>query len=300
MSYPQNRLHTHMKKLLYTLALSLIVSAALAQQPTNAGFEDWDTLGSINGTRLYLPMHWQTTNAEALSVNLPQPVTYTTDAHTGNYAIKISTVLDETDQQMGMVFSGYGFSAMDDAGDKFALTGTPKKFGAWFKYFPEGQDSFTVMMLFFQQGQILGSAYVRSAAPTDTYTKIEQSIQFNPGTPTPDSAKVLIIPGQDVPFSKTYLIIDDVFVTYETTGLNEQVSEKIGVYPNPAATQLALTLPANQILTEVTMSDMQGKMHVMQVNEQKQINIAALLPGIYTLHGTAKNGQQYHARFVKE
>ena len=290
-----------MKKIVYSLMMVCGAFLAHAQQPANASFEEWDTLGSVNGVRLHWPMNWQTTNAEALSNNLPQAVTYSKDAHSGTFAMKIATVLDETDQQMSVVSSGENFNGMEDAGEKFALTGTPKKFGAWVKYFPEGQDSFTVMMLFFQQGQILGSAYVRSSTPTETYTKIEQNIQFNAGAPTPDSAKIVIIPGEAVPFSKTYLIIDDVFVEYEgTTGLNELASEKIGVYPNPATTQVKLQLPAQVVLQQVMLTDVQGKTTLVNVDDTNQLNMEALTAGIYTVHGVDKNGKAYHARLVKE
>lgn len=290
-----------MKKLLYTTTLILFGSVAFAQQPSNASFEDWDTLGTVNGKRLNMPISWQTTNGEALGLDLKQPANYTTDAHTGKYALELSSVTDENDGQMGMVMSGSGFTDLNNAGEKFALTGKPKKFGAWIKYYPEGQDSFTVMIMFYKQGEFLGSAFIQSSQVIDVYTKMEQNIVFNTGVPTPDSAKIAIIPGQDIPFSKTFLTIDDIYVEYEgTTGIGEQQAEKIGVFPNPAVNQLTLQLPAQAVLTQVTCTDLQGKAFTLDLEQENKLDLAALKTGIYMIHGIDKNGKLYQAKFVKE
>lgn len=290
-----------MKKLVYTATLILIGSLAFAQQPTNAGFETWDTLGVVNGKRLYLPFGWQTTNAEAAGLDLKQPAMYTTDAHSGKYALALSSVTDENDGQMGMVMSGNGFVDINDAGEKFALTGKPVKFGAWVKYYPEGPDSFMVMMLFYKNGTLLGSAYIRSSEAIDQYTKMEQTIQFNAGAPTPDSAKIAIMPGQDIPFSKTYLTIDDIYVEYEgTTGLGEELVEKIGIYPNPTTNQVNLQLPAQVVLTAVTLTDLQGKAITVAVENQNQLNVAMLTAGVYMIHGVDNAGKVYQAKLIKE
>ncbi len=283
------------------LSALAFISVQATAQIYNPGFEEWDTLSVIDGKRLHEPLGWQTANDYMLSEDLEQPVTYSTDARTGNYAMKLNASLNPDGEQVSVAISGSGFAGINKSGEKFKLEGKPKKFGAYIKYQPDGQDSLTMVMFFFKQGQILGSAYIRKKQTFTDYTKIEQDIMFIGGVPMPDSAKIMIIPTAAQVASNTYLIIDDLFVEYDqTTGLSDSHKKPatIGVYPNPANEKMVLNADKNTKLVSAEVIDILGVRRKIALNEN-QIDVSGLAQGTYFIIATDEASNQYKSRFVK-
>jgi hypothetical protein len=88
---------------------------------------------------------------------------------------------------------------------------------------------------------------------------------------------------------------DDIFVTMlsvpeSTIGIAEnQLQTKVEVYPNPATTQLNMTLPVN---SEIRIFDNNGRevMHRTSSNETEVFDVSTLVNGMYFVH-VMNNGQ---------
>lgn len=285
------------------LLCTLMLTAFGVKAQQNNGFEQWDTLSIINGTRYHDLIDWQTTNDYLLGANLPQAVTYTTDARSGQYAMRLNATVDEEGNQLSTVVSGKGFEGLDQAGDKFPLRGKPSKFGAWVKYQPDGLDSFLVMILFFNQGNHVGSAFLRSSQTFSTYQKVEQELRYFPGAPDPDSAKIIIVASAAQMLSNTYLIIDDVFVDYATTtGIAPQENdmESATIYPNPVSRSLFISLNQPNTVQSVKVLTATGEeVAPIQLNTNG-VDVSTLAPGIYYLQLTDKFNQVSRKKFIKQ
>ena len=72
---------------------------------------------------------------------------------------------------------------------------------------------------------------------------------------------------------------------YTTVPSIPKSNEFINFFPNPATTQLTLTLPENTVNATYTLCDMQGtpKLTGKICNTQKEINVATLPRGFYVL-----------------
>lgn len=285
------------------LLSTLILTAFGVKAQQNNGFEQWDTLSIINGNRYHDLIDWQTTNDYLLGINLPQAVTYTTDARSGQYAMRLNATVDEEGNQLSTVVSGKGFEGLDQAGDKFPLRGKPSKFGAWVKYQPDGLDSFLVMILFFKEGQHVGSGFLRSSQTIGTYQKVEQELRYYQGAPDPDSAKIIIVASAAQMLSNTYLIIDDVFVEYgTTTGIAQQENnlESAALYPNPVAGSLFISMKEpNNIQSAKVLTATGEEVAAIQLNTNG-IDVSSLAPGIYYLQLTDKHNQVSRKKFIKQ
>lgn len=74
----------------------------------------------------------------------------------------------------------------------------------------------------------------------------------------------------------------------------------LSLFPNPASTQLSLSLPRSETIAWVKIADMRGVVVASpDYRESGQVDISGLTPGIYIV--TVSDGkQEYHQRFVKQ
>jgi hypothetical protein len=71
-------------------------------------------------------------------------------------------------------------------------------------------------------------------------------------------------------------------------------------YPNPAQHRIFLQLPLDELM-HISISDLQGRvLQTASINAHQGLDISALPAGAYVLSVTAKSGQLYVGKFVKE
>ena len=292
-----------MKKIIVCIiAFSASLFSAYAQLP-NAGFEGWDSATVVNGIRIYNPQKWTSRNVEMAGVGKDIPVSLTTDAHSGSYAVKITSTLDDNEKYAGVLASGEN-TGLDlsqmDKGEKFKLTGKIKSFSAWYKYKPASSlDSFRVYLLFFLGGQNYGSAYYTGGA-TDTYQQFTWTLSYPDNIPKPDSAKFVIMASTYDGNEGTELILDDLDVQYKTTtGIEEAKKEaKLSVYPNPAVDHITLFgIPPK--VRAVLVANSHGAIVKDKVDVNDEIQIGDLKPGLYWLLLQDEAGVQSTIKFNK-
>jgi hypothetical protein len=171
-----------MKKIVLTVSLSMICFAfAYSQQPENPGFEFWENVG-LNVPE---PVDWSSikTSDGGSFINGLAPYVWdqSTDAHTGNYSVRLYNNSALGIVASGMVtngrvhaeLSGTGWAFTDPANSQWntPLTLKPDSVAVWIKYTPAGSDVAQVKALLHT-----GSAKIPDAAQTNWIAMAEIDI----------------------------------------------------------------------------------------------------------------------------
>ncbi len=293
-----------MKKTIFTTAMMLGAFAPVAfAQMLNPGFEQWDSLTLIDGVRIYNPVDWNSSNTDVFAFNQKQTVEMTTDAHTGNYAAKLTSTQD--DQQLQATFLSSGAAIGDGPDDpqtgKFPLNGRINGFEGYYKYFPSEEDSFRVFLALYRDGQYIGQSYMEKGTATDTYTKFSWSVNYPATISPPDSAKFIIEPSIFDGSEGSVLYIDDLTITYgSATGITEQTkTAAIRLYPNPATDHIAILGHTSLYTSQYRIMNLSGKLVQSGVVNTDGIAINELTNGLYFLALVDENGQQVNYKFIK-
>jgi hypothetical protein len=140
-----------MKKLTLNVLAVFIAFAGFTQvQPENAGFETWEDVGLDSDE----PVEWssiKTSDNSFLNGLAPYVWDQSTDAHSGNYSIKLFNAPILTTVAAGTVTNGqvhadfnpdnaYVFTNADDPDWNTPYTLKPDSIAVWAKYFPQGGD----------------------------------------------------------------------------------------------------------------------------------------------------------------
>jgi len=101
-------------------------------------------------------------------------------------------------------------------------------------------------------------------------------------------------PGIDPNYDKPFrLRIDDINISAQNTvpvvnlSINEFLSEKFSLYPNPASNNVTITNSENRQVNQIAVYDVSGKLLTTQnynAGEVLQLNVANLASGTYLLH----------------
>jgi len=102
------------------------------------------------------------------------------------------------------------------------------------------------------------------------------------------------------------MLCGDVVFSGCGVGVNElfKTTTSIAIYPNPAESQLTLSLTNNSNSTTISIFDMQGKLLLQEsakpYQDNKTLDISALPSGIYMLQVMDELGNQNTVKWVKE
>lgn len=294
-----------MKKLVYSTILYVILACnpSLAQLP-NPGFEEWDSSVVVNGNKIHDPSDWFSSNAGLVDIGMEQTCLRTTDAHSGNYAIQLTSKMDDGDEQATYLTSGnsIGQGPSDPTVAKFRLQGRVNGFEGYYKYMPNGVDSFRVFLAMYRNGQYLGQSFIYISTPASSYTKFFWPVNY-PGTITPpDSAKFIIEPSAIDGSEGSVLILDDLGVTYGfSSGVNEEdMATQFELYPNP--TTSILTITSNTVIGELSYKiiDAKGALILQGKYNGVGIDVADLPQGLYNLLFSSPEGNTSGKTWIKK
>ncbi len=278
------------KKLLIFIFLAASIINCLAQP--NSGFENWH-----NEYSYHVPDNWATLNI--LSVIPPFSeisVSKATglDKHSGNYALKLKTVLVRYNpypnlifDSCGTIFTGKATLSPPSYIYGFPYTGRPSKLEFWCKYSPVGNDTAGVRV--YMQKWIGGHRDTIAFSEmkvnaTAAYTLFQLPITYN-YTETPDSAVILFGSSMNKYISRlgSTLFIDDVsFTGWVGIEQHDLYSEKAKVFPNPAADAVNITAHFDEA-SSLKVTDANGKtagLYKIQ-NYGADINTSSFAEGIY-------------------
>lgn len=288
-----------MKKLYYTLALLCGLSTAVLAQVPNPGFESWDSLSIVNNKKIYNPTGWFSTNADMVGNGFEQPVTMSTDARTGNYAVQITAGLDDAGKQAAILSTGssVSFDFSKDQGEKIALQGKIKSFQLYYKYLTAINDSFMVYLAMYKDGQYYGQAYTKRGQ-ANTYQKLLVELNYPSTVPPPDSAKLFIFASTQNN-AGSILTIDDVSIDYANTGIVGVTKKRLGIYPNPAKNTITVNDNDEQNVSYKIINN-RGQVAQEGVLESNEVNTANLTQGVYIMQMESPSTNFQQIKFIKE
>jgi hypothetical protein len=282
-----------MKKTLYTIAVLIAFSITASAQVPNNGFEDWDSTAFLDGHRLFDPVSWLSTNAEMVSIGKRQPITMSTDAHSGVYALRVTSIVDDGAQQGGLIIS-----------TKFPLTGRVKYFEGYYKYQPAvaaGTDSFRIYLKMYRNGQAYGQAFMIRGEPQSQYTYFKWDLTYPDNVPAPDSAEFIVHASIYNDSDSSELLLDDMNVGYQSTGIKEADElADMSIYPNPANDRITFLgyppkRPYGYRIVSAT-----GKMVAEGKLTSEAIDISTLSQGLYFVVLNDDDGNRSTFRMIKQ
>jgi hypothetical protein len=206
-------------KIMFTAAFLFAVACNNYPQSNNMDYELWDGLN---------PTGWFTSNIQGYYI----PVTQSTDAHGGSYAVK-GTVIEIT--------GGTTYTALLSAGPLakgLPVSSRAEAVTGWYKFASDSNDFFSVTIGALKNGQFIGSGFYYSYNIEPAYKQFSVNVIYN-SNETPDTLQVVILiaadGGQTHPGSTFY--VDDIsFGT--STAVNEEHNGGLTYeleqnYPNP-------------------------------------------------------------------
>ncbi|MDP1725902.1 MAG: T9SS type A sorting domain-containing protein [Bacteroidota bacterium] len=213
------------------------LNPATAQIPT-AGFEEWKTL-SIGSYSVSDPKGWTSSNlfSRMNGYTGPLGIVKTTDAHGGQNAVLIRTITDNSGKkEAGFLNSGEPDFLSGEMNDKFKITGNPTTLKGFYKYQSNSRDIFFINMVFYKNGEPVGTAGFTDSVSKSMYTPFSVPVIIE-GSVIPDSASISVMVGlSESQIVDASLYLDDLSLGYENTGVSDLQSGnlQVKVYPNPA------------------------------------------------------------------
>ncbi len=293
-----------MKKAIYSLlaVICCLFNQLFAQIP-NPSFEQWDSSLVVDGTKIINPQDWFSSNEIFVGIGMEQSCNVTDDAHTGNFALLLTSKSDDSDEQGTFITNGndIGQGPSDPGASKFKLEGRINGFEGYYKYAPVGVDSFRVFLALYRDGQYQGQSFIYISEATTEYKKFFWPVNYPTTITPPDSAKFIIEPSVVNGSEGSVLIIDDLGITYGFSSAleDEETDMLFEIYPNP--TTKSLYLNVNQSLNELTYKifDAKGVAVSAGVYNGYGIDVADLSPGLYHIVLQTANGKTSNKTWIK-
>lgn len=308
-----------MKNLLrFFIILYLILPVVIfGQQLENPGFEDWENVGTVRDE----PVDWSTIQTcDNPSIALLAPLTYdrSTDAHTGNYSLKLFNYAVYNIVATGAITNGrfhaefdlaasFSYTVQNDPQWNTPFTARPDSLVGWFKFYPQGDDDAQFKVILHVDSCKLpahgtmpdwvGMAVnvTERSVTYDTWTRFAVPfIYFDNRTP---QYELTVINSGDSTSSinGSYLLVDDLKLVYGPSGIsNPGVPESFLIY-NDGRLDINLE-PAEEYLNRrFYLIDMTGQTVLSKQLESNQVMIPAGLPqGVYVavLNGKVRQSVQ--------
>ena len=210
--------NNYKSKFQFSLILMLISASLFAQIP-NPGFENW-TSGSC--TPLFTtynyndPVSWGTINVLTCQGGA-FTTTQSTDAHSGTYALQLTTVNVIIQTAPGICATGTINQNTQNIDGGFAINYRPSFLKGWFKYTPSGTDQFSVSVDFYTgttiSTNVIGSGSFTTSSTVGSYTEFTVPITYTSGAQV-DSAQITILcsfPSQNTAQVGSTSLVDDLF-----------------------------------------------------------------------------------------
>ncbi|MFQ5446996.1 MAG: T9SS type A sorting domain-containing protein [Saprospiraceae bacterium] len=275
----------------------------------NGGFEEWTDVASEEPDG-----GWTTSNIFSITGDLS--VTKTTDAESGNFALRVENTASLFGPPVGFILLGKLNEAGDPAGG-FPIANTPKMVRGFYKYAPVGPDSSLFFALFSKWNPATSqtdsiAAVALSLPPAAEYTPFEMPFDVN-WSDVPDTMLLAFAPsyiGDDSASITTgsMLQIDALtieFVSGVTFPLGEYLSH-VNAFPNPVRDHLNLQFSvANPTPLQVVIYDNAGKEWAtydlgMRSGEVTfEVPVTGLPPGSYIYSIVTKKGA-FNGKFITQ
>ena len=228
-------------KILYSTLLFIATGLSLqAQNATpNAGFENWNSIGNRVD-----PADWNTLNPNTAILGV---LTCTrasgADAHSGSYAIKLTTKTVFGITANGIASTGtlittppYGVSG------GIPFTGRPDSITGWYKYTPQGADQGFIQLMLTGSSITDTIGFVKVETPNaavTSFTYFSAPVTYYSSANPTNSIWILSSSRGDNPVVNSSIIVDDIAMVFNPTGLNHELTNSsVKLLNNPATDKL--------------------------------------------------------------
>jgi hypothetical protein len=257
---------------------------------SNAGFEQWDTIAGL----YYQPRNWYTLNA-LTQAGFEMSTTITNDAHSGNYAAKLTSVEGVFNNIAGILCSG---PLLDDnylpdfnrLKRPYSLRPYAIKFH--YKSFPAVSDTCALTMLLTKwndnkkQADTIGLASFSTGDTSNEYKELVIPFEYF-SNDIPDSAYFIATSSLDGfnPKPGSTFILDDLLVLLHQTSLNEKDAMKVSLYPNPSGDEININVSNITEPAVIIISDMSGRVVYKEKAELQNLMlpISSWASGMYII-----------------
>lgn len=265
----------------------------------NGEFEDWIEFSSEE------PDSWQSSNLFSMPVS-STTVTKTTDSHSGNFAVKIESMMTSFNDTLGFITNG--FIGEDGPAGGMPVEDVPAILSGYYKYFPVGPDTAIGGMTLYHYNtntgvtETLDSAFAKFP-PADTYTYFEVEVEYY-SLPEPDTVNIAFGSGNFdeaaayVGLGST-LYLDDLEITYKPHIVStDEITavEKPRLFPNPVRETLFIeTFDVIRRPVQVDILDGSGQLVASRKSKSSgtfSFDVDQLPAGLYFYRITA--GEQQH------
>ena len=285
-----------MKNILLSFMLFIICSVkAQNQNLTNGGFESWTDVNVYQ-----LLDNWFTFNQYAVWGSSTTPVAKVTDAHSGNFAAKISSFVlfsgsgNPIDTIQGCILYG-DFDIAGGGSPGVLFQSRPDSIVGFYKSSFIGGDSATVVVSLQKYDATnlnstgIGFCNGLITQNSTAYKRFSFPIDYDPtSSAMPDTLILAVsIGGQSYNLAST-ITVDDIQFVYNVTGVDEIAQATFNVFPNPANNLLVIesTIEDNISIYNAVGQIVQTVQIIPAV--KAEVNCSQLEEGIYFLKG--KNG----------
>ena len=221
----------------------------------NYSFENWEEITYQN------PENWYSYN-QLLTVYDLENITKTTDANSGSFAVKMTTIDIEGDATPGLIANGplnystFGFKPIP-------YNASPTTISGAYKYSPNGNDNGEMYIQFFKLGNVIGG-HVETFMNQTNYTSFSSNIIL---VGTPDSMSIIASSGNNV---GSVLMLDDLSFSGNNVGIEEFSNMEINIYPNPAKNKVMIK--SNNVFN-YKIIDLSGKIVMSGDNNKSAIEV---------------------------
>ncbi|MCX6185546.1 MAG: T9SS type A sorting domain-containing protein [Bacteroidetes bacterium] len=298
-----------MKKLITSILLICAINSLFAQTIPNASFENW----TFKNSKFYDPDGWGTLNPMTSPANLItcNKGTASPAPNAGiSYLMLSSKSL--SGQTLGAIAVSGTFDPLtEDFGGGFAINSKPSKLNGKWQYMAQGADQGAVAIILTKQNATtgmkdtiaMGGQLLQGMAMSWASFSIDINYFSNA---MPDSCLIIFLASGGNPVAGSYLYIDDLSFSGNTSVSEISNFSSYDVYPNPVKEKLNLEINLKQnTLVQVEVMDIQGKQikaqdFAMNKGEnQVSIDLSDVQKGIYFVRMTA-DGESLSQKLVVE
>lgn len=272
-----------MKKLFLATLLAAFAGMIHAQVP-NGSFENWTNL---IGTTTKNPNNFMSSNLAVYAGAAPSVLETTGVAGKGAELIS-QMVIDEdngdTTYESGFLLSGEFNLMTGEMNEKFPVSGKVLKLKGHYNYQPLGGDEFSIALVLYKEGVLIGTAVVSDTAASQGYQSFDVEVDYTMAG-TPDSASLSIIASSGQVTAGTKLSVDEFSFEMETpNGIETATDLALLCYPNPANSYVEVSVPEEIKTGTYTLVNAQGqiiKTGDLYQGNRLRIETSELREGVY-------------------
>jgi len=230
----------HKSKLLFVFFSLVFLSFSYSQQtqPENPGFEQWEDVGLLTEE----PVDWssiKTSDDAGLNLFAPYVWDQSTDAHSGNYSVKLFSVPILNFVAAGAITNGrvhadfdpangYMFTDITDDRWNTPLTKRPDSVAVWLKFLPQGSDTAQVKALLHTgaaqfpdptQSNWVGLSLINVPDQTNGWVRVSAPFEYFNNT-NPEYILFVISSAGTIATEGTEVYYDDIELIYNPVTLD--------------------------------------------------------------------------------